>query len=104
MFLAAPLQGLVLVLLLLSLPTEQNAAFTSTPFGVRPDAKLPPTLVTMTTEGNGSPSTFREAEVLGLKLMQEQKYEEALQGMFVYQSTCVSYCLYVACWLRATML
>ena len=26
------------------------------------------------------PTTFREAEVLGLKLMQEQKYEEALDG------------------------
>ena len=89
-----PLATCILLSLLL---TEPNAAFTSTPFGVRPDAKLPPTLVTMTTEGNGSPSTFREAEVLGLKLMQEQKYEEALQGMFVYQSTCVSYCLYVAC-------
>jgi len=67
-------------------------AFTSTPFGVRPDAKLPPnapassssaTTLTMTTQGNASPSTFREAEVLGLKLMQEQKYEEALKGTSV---------------------
>lgn len=55
-------------------------AFTSTPFGVRPDAKLPPATLTMTTEDSSAPSTFREAEVLGLKLMQEQKYREALQG------------------------
>lgn len=30
-----------------------------------------------------TPSTFREAEVLGLKLMQEGDYEMALQGMYV---------------------
>ena len=27
-----------------------------------------------------NPSTFREAEVLGLKYMQERKYKEALDG------------------------
>jgi len=82
---------LVLSLLLLVICSNQHAkpvqAFTSTPFGVRPDAKMPTaggagasTTLTMTTEGSASPSTFREAEVLGLKLMQEQKYEEALKG------------------------
>ena len=60
-------------------------AFTSTPFGmIRPNSfqtstKPPP--LTMTGAGDEvNPSTFREAEVLGLKLMQEQKYEEALKG------------------------
>lgn len=58
------------------------SAFTSTPFGVRPDLKnvAVGTTLTMTTDDKVSPSTFREAEVLGLKLMQQQKYEEALKG------------------------
>ena len=95
---AAPLLQHVQQLLLLSLilplllalttaGKNEAQAFTSTPFGVRPDAKLPQpssSILTMTTEGNTSPSTFREAEVLGLKLMQEQKYDEALKGECVH--------------------
>jgi hypothetical protein len=42
------------------------------------------TTLTMTGTEEASPSTFREAEVLGLKLMQEQKYEEALKGASLY--------------------
>jgi hypothetical protein len=38
-----------------------------------------PTRLTM---ANKNPTTFREAEVLGLKLMQEQKYAEALVGTY----------------------
>jgi hypothetical protein len=38
---------------------------------------------TRLTMANKNPTTFREAEVLGLKLMQEQKYAEALVGMCV---------------------
>jgi hypothetical protein len=35
----------------------------------------------MTGDGeDATPSTFREAEVLGLKLMQQGKYEDALKG------------------------
>ena len=30
------------------------------------------------------PTTFREAEVLGLRFMQDGRYEEALKGEFVY--------------------
>jgi hypothetical protein len=78
----------VCLLLLSSLAT----AFTSTPFGmVRPLGSIggsitnvnkpstPP--LTMTGDGeDATPSTFREAEVLGLKLMQQGKYEDALKG------------------------
>jgi hypothetical protein len=74
-------------------------AFTSTPFGmVRPTTsgvvnnisllKHPPTtpLLTMTGASDElNPSTFREAEVLGLKLMQERKYKEALNGTRIQQ-------------------
>ena len=62
-------------------------AFTSTPFGmVRPTVvgtakQTATTPLTMIGTGEEAiPSTFREAEVLGLKLMQEEKYEEALKG------------------------
>jgi hypothetical protein len=65
-------------------------AFTSTPFGmVRPTNVLTnpstssssKTPLTMTGAGDElNPSTFREAEVLGLKYMQERKYREALDG------------------------
>jgi hypothetical protein len=41
------------------------------------------TSATRLTMANKNPTTFREAEVLGLKLMQEQKYAEALVGMCV---------------------
>jgi hypothetical protein len=75
----------VLLIVLLSSSTLFGNAFTSTPFGmIRPtnihtSTKPPP--LTMTGAGDEvNPSTFREAEVLGLKLMQEQKYKEALQG------------------------
>lgn len=33
-------------------------------------------------QGEPAPTTFREAEVLGLKLMQEGDYDSALQGTF----------------------
>lgn len=32
-----------------------------------------------------SPTTFREAEVLGLRLMQEGNYQEALDGTYIYE-------------------
>ena len=62
-----------------------STAFTS-PFGVRPAnfrQEAATTMLTMSSE-QANPTTFREAEVLGLRLMQEQKYEEALQGTFYY--------------------
>lgn len=54
-----------------------------TMMGSNPVRTAAATLTTLTMSGieEASPSTFREAEVLGLKLMQEQKYEEALKGM-----------------------
>jgi hypothetical protein len=36
------------------------------------------------SELGSTPSTFREAEVLGLRLMQEGKYEDALNGTFYF--------------------
>jgi hypothetical protein len=73
--------------------TKYMNAFTSTPFGmIRPtnsgivnnisSLKHPSTTpLTMTgADDELNPSTFREAEVLGLKLMQERKYREALNG------------------------
>jgi hypothetical protein len=65
------------------------SAFTSTPFGMaRPTIvntsskqQTATTPLTMTGAGDEvNPSTFREAEVLGLKLMQDRKYGEALKG------------------------
>jgi hypothetical protein len=35
----------------------------------------------MLTEDTSDPTTFREAEVLGLRLMQEGNFQEALVGM-----------------------
>lgn len=78
-------------LLTVSLLLNGSCAFTSTPFGlVRPTIPeadrrelTAATTLTMTgTGGDAAPSTFREAEVLGLKLMQEQRYSEALKGRF----------------------
>jgi hypothetical protein len=88
-FLLRDVLCLAVCLLLLSCLTT---AFTSTPFGmVRPLGSIggsitnvnkpstPP--LTMTGDGeDATPSTFREAEVLGLKLMQQGKYEDALKG------------------------
>ena len=77
----------VVTLLLL----DRTYAFTSTPFGMArpiPEAgrrELTAATTTLTMTGRGedaTPSTFREAEVLGLKLMQEQKYVEALKGRY----------------------
>ena len=34
------------------------------------------------TESGAAPTTFREAEVLGLRLMQEGNYQEALDGTY----------------------
>ena len=80
-----------IVALLLCICYHSNKiAFTSTPFGmVRPTNVLTnpstssslKTPLTMTGAGDElNPSTFREAEVLGLKYMQERKYKEALDG------------------------
>lgn len=54
-------------------------AFTTSPVGGRWGGRQQDetTRLTMATK---NPTTFREAEVLGLKLMQEQKYTEALDG------------------------
>ena len=40
------------------------------------------TSIQMSTEQFPDPTTFREAEILGLRLMQEGNFEEALVGMF----------------------
>lgn len=84
---------LIFVLVLLICNHGDTIAFTSTPFGmVRPTNVSPntpssssssslKTPLTMTGAGDEiNPSTFREAEVLGLKYMQERKYKEALDG------------------------
>jgi hypothetical protein len=51
--------------------------------GGEPDNDNNHNSATRLTMANKNPTTFREAEVLGLKLMQEQKYAEALVGMCV---------------------
>ena len=85
MFKACRHLALVLVLQLSDL--SNTAAFTANPYSIRPKilhqydaspAVQRTTRLTMSDQSN--PSSFREAEVLGLKLMQEQKYEEALDG------------------------
>lgn len=77
------------VLILSMLNYGDTIAFTSTPFGMvrptnvwtNPSASSLKTPLTMTGAGDElNPSTFREAEVLGLKYMQERKYKEALDG------------------------
>jgi hypothetical protein len=50
--------------------------------GGEPDNDSHTSSATRLTMANKNPTTFREAEVLGLKLMQEQKYAEALVGMY----------------------
>lgn len=40
------------------------------------------TYIQMTYDDAPDPTTFREAEVLGLRLMQEGSFEEALVGMY----------------------
>lgn len=78
---------LTAVLFVLSLASSRSScsAFT-TPFGVIHSvaSRREQTATTLTMSGAGEeatpPSTFREAEVLGLKLMQEQKYEDALKA------------------------
>ena len=40
------------------------------------------TSMQMTADENPTPSTFREAEVLGLRLMQEGNFEKALDGKY----------------------
>jgi hypothetical protein len=66
-------------------------SFTTTPFGLarptpaasRREQTAATTTLTMTGTGEEvTPSTFREAEVLGLKFMQEQQYDKALRGMY----------------------
>ena len=46
--------------------------------------KTPPPESTPEEEVKLIPTTFREAEILGLRLMQEAKYEEALSGTLRY--------------------
>ena len=80
----------IFVLALCILNYGVTLAFTSTPFGMarptnvwtNPSASASlKTPLTMTGAGDEvNPSTFREAEVLGLKYMQERKYKEALDG------------------------
>lgn len=93
-------RGLLLllpVLLWVAAPSAAGA-FTSTPFGLvraigsnnniggtsnnnKPTPTTTPTPLTMSGTGEDvSPITFREAEVLGLKFMQQRKFEEALKG------------------------
>ena len=42
------------------------------------------------TADSSEPTTFREAEVLGLKLMQEGQYEQALKSMYESSFVCIS--------------
>jgi hypothetical protein len=67
---------------LLVLPVWQYpvAAFTSPLAGQWGGGRQQQDGTTRLTMFNKTPTTFREAEVLGLKLMQEQKYAEALEG------------------------
>jgi hypothetical protein len=46
------------------------------------NAETSRTSIQMTAEKSPAPSTFREAEVLGLRFMQEGNFEEALVGKF----------------------
>jgi hypothetical protein len=67
------------------------------PTNIQTSNKPPP--LTMTGAGDEvNPSTFREAEVLGLKLMQEQKYKEALKGKRGF--VCVDIVLFVLFFFR----
>jgi hypothetical protein len=79
----------IFVLILCVFNYGDTIAFTSTPFGMvrqtnvwaNPSASSLKTPLTMTgADDELNPSTFREAEVLGLKYMQERKYKEALDG------------------------
>lgn len=91
---------LLLLLLVGPIPKGTNAfmapTITGTIIGNNPVRAATLTTLTMTGTEEASPSTFREAEVLGLKLMQERKYEEALKGasfslsfsLFVYKNEC----------------
>ena len=58
-------------------------------YAIQPNSKTPSTIVRtssatvmqMTTEEDApNPTSFREAEILGLRLMQEGKFQEALVG------------------------
>lgn len=73
---------------LVTLSYRAANSFTTNPYSYRPktlqqyDASiaLPTVRLTMSSDSS-NPKSFREAEVLGLRLMQEQKYDEALEGM-----------------------
>jgi hypothetical protein len=84
---------LLLLLLLGMMPEGANAFMapttTGTIIGNNPVRAATLTTLTMTGTEGASPSTFREAEVLGLKLMQERKYEEALKGTSLALCVCV---------------
>lgn len=73
------------------------------PMTSRPAATTTSSITTMlmTSEaGPSDPSTFREAEVLGLRLMQEGNFEEALVGMFL--RSCFCFCLFLFCFIHKT--
>lgn len=57
------------------------SAFTASPRGWGESTNAAPTTkLDMTAPEPSKPTTFREAEVLGLRLMQEGSFEEALDG------------------------
>lgn len=49
------------------------------------------TTMQMTADGAPNPTTFREAEVLGLRLMQEGNFDEALIGTWNYGLEFIAY-------------
>lgn len=64
------------IVLLLATLLLSSDGFTA-PVALRNPSRQKSGVLTMSSE---NPTTFREAEVLGLKLMQEEKYEDALKG------------------------
>ena len=65
-----------------------NAWVVTAPFQNQQRQPLMSALSMADVEPNTSPTTFREAEVLGLRLMQEGNYEEALRGTHLLQTNC----------------
>lgn len=68
--------------IILLLATSSANAFTASPrgWGESTNAAAPTTKLGMTAPEPSKPTTFREAEVLGLRLMQEGSFEDALDG------------------------
>lgn len=62
-----------------------------TPFVTYRSAEAAITSMSMSNEEIPEPTNFREAEVLGLRLMQEGRFDEALVGMLrVYRICCIA--------------